>query len=466
MLTESVLLGLISGFLGFVFAYAGCQILWSFRPPEFAQNLIDLSFDGGVFVFAMGVSVLTGLVFGAAPALQSSRAELVVALKEETRTAGRSRARIRFGNALVAGQVALSLLLLITAGLFLRKMQHDYAVDPGFETHRLGLMMVSPGQAGFDRPGSEQFYRDVRERLSTIPGVESVTWATNLPFWTNPSRGVFIEGQDRRDEAGGILTVVNTVDLGYFATVGIPILRGRDFGEADSPGTLPVAIVNETMANRYWPNREAVGQRFQFAGENEFRQIVGVARTANYGELGEPPQPCVYLPLRQNFSDAMILYVRSSGAPAAVMSSVQREMRSLAPQIEASDVRTIEKVIDQELFGARMGVGLLGVFGLLALGLASLGLHGVMAYAVNLRQREIGLRMALGASRVGVLRLVLGQGMALTGVGIVVGLAASLLVGKVLSSLSSWRNWTRSAKTKAPTTIGRIRKIPMPRSGR
>jgi predicted permease len=435
LLTESVLLALISGVAGLAVAFAGCQLLWSFRPPEFAANLIDLSADADVFVFGLAVSVLTGLVFGAAPAWKSSRADLVVALKEETRTAGRSRARIRLGNALVAGQVALSLVSLITAGLFLRKIQRDYAIDPGFETHRLGIVMTYPGQAGYDRPRTEQFYRDVRERVGTIPQVESVSWATNLPLFSSPSRSVLIEGQERRDDSSGILTVVNTIDLDYFATAGVPIQSGRDFSEADAESTKPVAIINETMAARYWPGQEVIGKRFQFAGEDVLRQIVGVARTANYDELGEEPLPCIYLPLRQSFSDEMVLYVRTSGDPAPVLGSVQREMRNIDDQVLANDVRTIGKMIDQALFGARIGVGLLGVFGLLALGLASLGLYGVMAYAVNVRQREIGLRMALGASRGGVLRLVLGQGMTLAAVGVAVGVVASLLVGSALSGI-------------------------------
>jgi predicted permease len=358
-----------------------------------------------------------------------------VALKEETRTAGRSRGRIRLGNVLVAGQVALSLVSLITAGLFLRKIQRDYAIDPGFETHRLGIVMTYPGQAGYDRARTGQFYRDVRERIATIPQVEAVSWATNLPLFSPPSRSVWIEGQQRRDDSSGILSVVNTIDLDYFATAGVPIQSGRDFSEADSENAPSVAIINETMAERYWPGQNVIGKRFQFAGEDVLRQIIGVARTANYDELGEEPLPCVYLPLRQNYSDAMVLYVRTAGDPAPVLASVQREMRNIDDQVMANDVRTIGKMIDQALFGARIGVGLLGVFGLLALGLASLGLYGVMAYSVNLRQREIGLRMALGASRGGVLRLVLAQGMALAAVGAAVGVGASLLVGSALSGL-------------------------------
>jgi predicted permease len=275
----------------------------------------------------------------------------------------------------------------------------------------------------------------VRSRVAAVPGVSSVTWASNLPFWNRASRGILLEQQQARAKSDGITTIVNTVGGDYFATTGIAITRGRDFAAADSDGSLAVAIVNETMAARYWPNQDAVGKRFKFVGEAFYRQIVGVARTANYQALGEEPQSCIYLPLKQNFSDAMVLYVRTERDPSMVMGAVQREIRTGEPQVDVSDVRTGGKLIEQVLFSARIGVALLGVFGLLALGLASIGLYGIMAYTVNRRKREIGLRMALGARQVSVLGLILKQGMTLVVFGIVVGICASLLVGRALSSM-------------------------------
>ena len=436
LLTESMLVGLLSGALGLLFADQGCQLLWrSFRPSSGASNFVDPKIDVGVFLFALIVSLLAGVLFGIAPAVQSARTGIVEALKEETRTAGRSRRAISFGNALLVGQVALSLILLVVAGLFLRSIQRAYTIDPGFETKRLGVLLISVGQAGYNRAQSEQFYRDARARVSAIPGVASLSWASNMPFWNRASRGILLEGQEQRKKSDVITTIVNTVDLDYFNTMQIALRRGRDFTSVDRDAAVPVAIINETMAARYWPNQDPVGKRFKFSGDNFPRQIVGVAKTTNYSALGEEPQPCIYLPLKQNFADSMVLYVRTEREPQAVLPAVLRVIRTLVPQVNVGRADTGLQMIDYALFSAKMGVGLLGVFGLLALGLASIGLYGIMAYAVARRRREIGVRMALGAARSSVLRLVLRQGMTLVSAGIVLGLAASFLIARAIAKL-------------------------------
>jgi predicted permease len=435
LLTEAVMVALVGGVLGTVLAVAGTRVLTSFLPGEVALNFVEPRLDRPVLGFTLALSVVTGLVFGLAPAWQSSRLDVVDGLKEEARSVGPTRRRVSLRSALLVGQVALSLVALVTAGLFLRSIERAYQIDPGFDTQRGGILLVSPGQAGYDRPRSEQFYLEARAHVSGLPGVESMTWATNLPFWARLSRGVVIEGQPAPADAREAMTLVNTVDLGYFETTGIALSAGRDFSETDVETSVPVAIVNEAFARRHWPGRDPLLQRFEFAGEDRLRQVVGVARNANYQALGEAPQPCVYLSLRQNFSDAVVLYVRTRTDPASVLAAVQREIRGLDPLLWVGDVRTITKVVDQALFGARMGAGLLGVFGLLALGLASIGLYGVLAYLVNLRRREIGVRMALGANGSNMMALVLGQGIRLVAAGIGFGLLASLVVGRALSSL-------------------------------
>ncbi|HMG17582.1 MAG TPA: ABC transporter permease, partial [Gemmatimonadales bacterium] len=357
----------------------------------------------------------------------------VTALKDDARTAGQHRRLVGWRHALLVGQVAMSFVALMTAALLLRSVQQSYVIDPGFERRHMGIMMMSPGQAGYDRPRAEQLYRDIRVRVEALPGVTSMSWATNLPLFTGPSRSVLVEGRETAKHPDGIQTVVNTVDLDYFTTAGVAILSGRDFTDADRSGNLVVAIVNDTMARKYWPNRDPIGQRFSFAGDSTVREVVGIARTANYDNLGEAPQPCVYLPLAQNFADAVVLYVRTAGDPAQTLTAVQREVRQIEPQIDVSDVRTASKVIDQALFGSTMGVGLLGVFGLVALGLASLGMYGVMTHGVSLRRREIGVRMALGASGGVIQRMVVRQGMTLVGIGLAIGGVASVAVGVGLS---------------------------------
>ncbi len=435
LLTESVVLALASGIAGMAIAREGIVLLNSFRPAEVTRNLAAAQFDPAVFVFALLISVATGLIFGIVPAFESTRPDIAETLKQETRGAGRSRSRISFGNALLVGQVAFSLVALITAGLCLRSIQHAYSIDPGFETRKLALIITNPGQAGYDQARSEQFYREARERVSRVPGIVSMSWASNLPFWASPSRSILIEGQEQRGKANPIMTVVNTVDLDYFRTLGIPITEGRDFSGYDRAGSVPVAIINETMAARFWPHQNPIGKRFEFSGDTFFRVIAGVAKTANYQSLGEAPQICVYIPLRQNFAAGMVLYARTEADPSTALSALQRELRGIDPQIPIEDVRTGRKVIDQALWGAKLGAGLLSIFGFLALGLASIGLYGMMAYSVSQRRREIGLRMALGAEQSGVLALVLRQGMQLVAIGVAVGIAVSLLADRALSTL-------------------------------
>lgn len=436
LFTESLMLATISGAAGFALAYAGGRLLWSFRPADVAGNLVSLDINGTVLLFTAIVSIVTAVLFGLVPAWRSARTDVVHALNEEARAAGPSPRAGAVSRLLLGGQVALSLVSLITAGLLIHGLQRAYSIDPGFETHQLGIALMSPGQAGYDRVRTEQFYRDVRTRIAAVPGVLRVSWATDLPLFSHPSRSVTIPGRAEDDPAKGVLmTVVNAVDTGYFATTGIGITRGREFRDSDHEGTAPVAVINETLAARAWPGLDPIGRYFQVSGNPTKWQVVGVAKTANYGTIGEPPEPCVYLPLQQAFSDSAVLYVRTAGDPAGVLATVQAEVRHMDSRIDVDDVRTIQTVIGQALFGATIGVALLGVFGLVALGLASLGLYGAMAHAVGQRQREIGVRIALGAPRRAVVGLILRQGLAVVAAGMVIGSLGAWLTGAALARL-------------------------------
>jgi predicted permease len=435
LLTESVFLGLLSGVVGLWIAYGGLRLLWSFTPQEVSANLVAPQLDASVFVFALILSLATGFVFGTAPALRASRASVAEALKEEARTTGRSRSRITFANALLVGQVAFSFVSLVIAALFLRSIERAYDIDPGFQTKHLAVLMTNPGQAGYDQSKTKAFYKEVRERVAGLPGVDSVSWASNLPLWGRIATGLEVEGREQRSKADTITTVVNTVDLDYFRTAGIAIEQGRDFTQMDRDGSVAVAIVNAKLAHDFWPGQEALGKHIQLPGQKVKRQVIGVVKTANYSTLGEPPQPCVYIPLEQSFSDAMVLYVRSQGDAQRMLLPVQLEVRAAAPQVLVDDVRTGRKIVNQALFGAQMGVALLSVFGLLALGLASIGLYGIIAYSVNRRKREIGVRMALGAAQRSVLLLIMREGMLLVAAGIAIGLVAALAAGRLLARM-------------------------------
>jgi predicted permease len=435
LLTESVLLGFFGGIAGLGVGYEGCRFLWSFRPPEVARNLVEPKLDGTVFLFAFLLSLATGFIFGVMPALRASKAGLVESLKEETHVAGPSGRSARFQKTLLTGQVAFSLVSLIAASLFLRAVQRAYDIDPGFDHQHLAVLMMSPEQQDHDVVRLKAFHRQVEDRVSRIPGVQAVTWASNLPFWSSASRGIFIEGQEQQRKSETISTVTNTIDVDYFKTMQIPLLQGRAFTATDQEGSLPVVIINEDLARRYWPHGDAIGNHLRLSGDTVRRQIVGVVKTSNYTTLGEAPQPCLYLPLRQSPGGSANLYVRSAGDPSLLLTAVQRGIKDVDPSVQVTDVRTGATLVNQVLWNARIVLGMLGIFGLLALALASVGLYGILAYSVSIRQREIGVRMALGASRFDVLRLVLRQGMVLVAIGVSLGLAISLLVGRAFSGM-------------------------------
>jgi len=431
LLTESTVLGILSGACGLSLSYAFLKALFGALPAS--ANFATPKLDGTVFAFALVVSIATGLIFGIIPALHASRVTIAETLKEETRTAGRGRRRTIVAGGLLTTQVAFSFLLLVTAGLFLRSIQRAYEIDPGFQTSHLAVFAMSPGQAGYSRPQVEGFYEAVRERVAALPGIESTSWASDMPLWAAPREGLSVEGHQQRSRTDSITAVVNTVDRGYFQTAGIRIDNGREFTSADRATSTPVAIVNEKLAHDYWPEGHVLGRRIRLPGEQEMRQVVGIAATANYTAWGEPAQPCVYVPLQQNYSGAMNLYVRTAGAPEAMLMPVRRVIAGLAPNVLVGGTLAGREIIDRGLFQARMGVALLRIFGMLALGLASIGLYGLMAYSVTSRTREIGVRMALGAGQTSVLRLIIRDGMTLVVVGLFIGLTASLAVARLFA---------------------------------
>ncbi len=431
-LTEALLLGLLGGAGGLLLGSAGLRLLFGALPGS--ANFAAPRFDSLVFGYAFLVSIASALVFGIGPALRVSRAGAGETLRQGARTVGRSRGVVSIGNALLVGQVAFSFLLLVTAAIFLRSIGRAYEMDPGFQTAHLAVFSTNAGQAGYTKARTMSFYREARERVARMPGVVSADWSSNMPLWAQAINGIQVEGREQRSKSDTIRGVINTVGPGYFETAGVEIRAGRDFNDLDRDTSAPVAIVNEAMARAFWPTG-ALGRRVQLPGENQLRKVVGISRTANYTAWGEPPQFCVYVPLEQNHSDTMALYVRTNGDPLQQITPIEREIHAVAPEIVVTMPRTGRQIIDGGLFSARMGVAMLSIFGLLALGLASIGLYGMLAYTANQRRREIGIRIALGASRVSVLRLIVGEGMSLVLAGIAIGFAASVATGRLLSRL-------------------------------
>jgi len=435
MLTESFVLAAIAGVVGLAIAYAGRTILWSFRPPFIEKNDIDLSLDWRVLLFTAGISLFTAVVIALAPALKSSTPNLAETLNQGGRSGSVGVRRSPLRSLLVVSEIALASVALIGAGLFIRSMQYAQRIDLGFESEKLFMMNFDLGATGYTEGQGQQFFRAAVERAKATPGVESATVASNFPVGGGLARTVFPEGQDETTGYHGTLTELDDVTPTYFETLRIPLLRGRVFDENDRQNTAKVAVVNEAMAKHFWPDEDAVGKRFHFIGEPDLRMVVGVVKTVVIDQIGEAPQPVVYLPVTQDYSPAATIQVRTTGTPEVVIGSVRAQIQELMPTMAITNVQTIREIENQGLWAPRAGAGLLAVFGALALILAAVGVYGVLSYSVSLQTKEIGIRMSLGAQPRQMMWLVIGQGMTLALVGLGLGLIAAFAAARVLSSL-------------------------------
>jgi putative ABC transport system permease protein len=435
MLTECVLLSLLGGAAGLAIAYAGRTVLWSFRPPFIEQNDIDLSLDSHVLIFTLGISLLTGLLFGLAPAFRASVPDLAETLKLGGRGGSIGWGRNKLRSLLVVSEIALSLVALVGAGLFIRSMRDAQKMDPGFESKNLFMLAFDLGALHYDEGHGQQFLRAAVERANATPGVKAATVASNFPLGGGFARTVFPEGEDESTGYRGTLTQLDDITPGYFDALRIPLLGGRLFTDADRKDTASVAIINEAMAKKFWPNQNALGKRFHFFGDTPLREVVGIARNSVVNAIGEVPPPLVYLPLAQDYAPAATLQVQTVGKPETVIAGVRGQIQSLEPNLAITNVQTIGEIIDQGLWAPEMGAALLTLFGGLALVLAAVGVYGVLAYSVTQQTREIGIRIAMGAERSDVLRLVVGQGLKLAGAGLALGILFALALTRQLSSL-------------------------------
>src|SRR5262245_5216607 len=439
-LAESGVLAVLGGSAGFLVAEFGRDLLWSFRPTGMRDDFLDLSLEPRVLWFTIALSLITGFLFGLIPALQGSRLDLVSAIKGQTEApsrGGRWTLGLDMRDMLVTGQLAVSLLALIGAGLLMRSLQEAQRLNPGFRTEGLVVMSVNVGAQGYSSQRGVQFFRDAVERVRQLPGVQSASWGEAAPQFSGQAvlRRLFPEGRELPQELRSLFVPFDGIWPGYLTTLGIPILKGRDFTEADREGTDLVAIVNETTARMFWPGEDPVGKRFKHRLNPNSYTVVGVARDAKYGGLGSAAQPHLYYAASQYYTPAMTLALRTSGDPQTVLPAVRQVIRQLDATMPLPRAITMAEVLRGNLWTPRLGAMLLAVFGFLAVTLTTVGVYGVMAYSVTQRTREIGIRMALGAAHADVLRMVLRHGLRLTILGVAIGLAAAFGVTRLIASL-------------------------------
>lgn len=441
MITESVLLSLFGGLAGLVVARWTRDLLWSFRPPMFSNLSLDLSLDPRVLGFALLLSVGTGVLFGLVPALHAWRKDLSSDLKERTSQVVRDRGPFNTRGLLVAGQCALSVIALIGAALFVTSLRKAQQTDLGFETSRMAVMRVNLGPEGYRKERGQEFFRQVQERVAGIPAVRSASWTGVHPLSAGGFlRGVYLEGSDASSRP--MMLLASPIGTRFFETAGIRILEGRDFAATDREDAPGVLIVNAALAKRLWPGERAVGKRLKLTGESAYREVVGLAADARFLNLNEESRATIYLPIEQEFTPMLTLMVQTVGDPRAVLSAVRAEVQRLDSSLPLGAIYPMDDQIDRSLWAQRLVAGLLAVFGLLGLALASVGVYGLTAYSVSQRVSEIGIRMALGASQPDVLKMIIGESMWRVIPGLLLGMLAALVMaryaGSMLYGIETW----------------------------
>jgi predicted permease len=434
MLTESTLLAAMGGTAGVVIAYWTKDLVRLFIPPAPLPIELNPTLNGAVLLFAAAVTMATALIFGVMPALQGSAWSLVAALKESAGSVTASPRGARLRKTLVAAQVALSLVLLIASALFIRTLMNAQTVDPGFTARSGVLATIDLLPAGYDEARGRVFFRQLLPRVREVPGVDAATLMQRMPlgFGGNASFIVSVEGYTPAAKEE-ILVNYNRVGPDHLRTLGIPLLAGRDIDERDTADATNVAVVNETLVRRYFEGRSPIGQHIKVG--TTVVEVVGVARDVKYSNITDPPRPFMYVALDQWYRADVVLAVRSNAPAGALVAALQTSVRSLDANVPLFDVRTIAEHLEVGVFVQRMIASLLGAFGGLALLLATVGLYAVIAAIAAQRTPEIGMRMALGAGTVDIVRLILSQAVGMIGAGLAAGLVIAAVVTRLFKSL-------------------------------
>jgi predicted permease len=435
LLFESFILALTGAGVGFALAAGAAHAISNFQLPLPFPIVFDFNVDWRVALFTLGLSIVTALLFGLVPALRASRPDLVDALKDgQSVLGGMGRSRLR--NTLVVVQVALSLVLLATAGLFLRSLGNASSIDIGFKTDNMLIMTMDPKLQSYSHDKTVQFLTQVRERVSALPGVRSVSFVGVVPLSIGSSNNSYDVDAVKDHPKQNIHADTNSVGSGYFKTMGIPLLRGRDF--VSSTDDRHSVIINETMASHLFPGQEPIGRVIR--QDKDQYTVIGVTRNSKLRTIGEKPLDAIFMflnaaPEKANSFFGTTLIVKTTVTPGALAHSVRDQIAALDPNMAVFNIETMQQHVDKSLLLPRISALLLGIFGAVGLTLAAIGLYGVMSYSVRSRTREIGIRMALGAKPRKVLRMILRQGLTLTAIGLAIGLAIALVVGRFAATV-------------------------------
>jgi predicted permease len=438
MLTESCLLSLAGGAGGLVVAVWTLDLIVSMLPADAVTDLPPLALNRGALAFAVVISVVTGVLFGLAPALQSTRRNVTSALRNQSAHATGGRASARLRTALVTGQIALSMALLVTAGLFIRSLYNIHQVDLGLDPDRLAVFRISPNLNGYSPERSRALFVRLEEEMVALPGVTAAS-AAQVPVLAGSEWGtnVSVEGFERGPDVDSN-TMYNLVGPGYFRTLGVPLIAGREFTEGDAgEDSRKVAVVNEAFAEKFGIGADVLGRRMAWGNADTLDiEIVGLVADARYSEVRAAPPPQFFTPYRQSTGlGTMSVYIRTAGPPAAALPAARALLATLDPDLPVDEMITMRGQIDDNLVGERVIGTLTTAFSALATVLAAIGLYGGLSYSVSLRMREIGLRMALGADRSRVRRMILGQVGWMTAVGGVAGLLVGVGLGRLAGAL-------------------------------
>jgi predicted permease len=436
LLTESVLLSLLGGLAGIVLGFGGSSLLGSLNLQTDLPIHLDFGFDWRVFGYAFSAALITGIVVGIVPAVRASRGNLSAVLHESGRGVTGARARLR--TTLVVVQVGGSLILLIVAGLFARSLQAAQRTDLGFDPNHVVNFLMDPSELGYKPEQTLQFYRDLLARVRQLGGVETAATASSAPMgYYGNGDSLIIDGYQPPPGQPGPGSQFEFISGDYFGTLRIPLIEGRAFRDSDSDRSPKVAIVNEALAKKYWPNQDAVGHHFRrVSAAKESIEIVGIAKNARYRSAGGPFPNNFYLPLTQHAALGSLetLQVRALGDPASMIPEVERTIHALAPDLPVFEVKTMRQALYtlNGLLMFQLGASLAAVLGGLGLVLSVIGVYGIISYSVSQRTREIGIRMALGAQPGAILGLILRQGIIIVACGLVLGLALALASSKIV----------------------------------